>query len=67
MRPSRPSTYANRFGVEPEVTAKVARLGARVYEIPITYNGRKYSEGKKIGWKDGVNAIYSIIRFRLFD
>jgi len=58
---------SNRFGVEPEITAKIAKLGARVYEIPISYHGRKYSEGKKIGWKDGINALYSIIRFRLFD
>jgi len=61
------SIKSNRFGVEPEITAKISRLGARVYEIPISYHGRKYSEGKKIGWKDGVNAVFSIIRFRLFD
>jgi len=58
---------SNRFGVEPEITAKIARLGVRLYEIPISYNGRKYSEGKKIGWKDGVNAFFSILRFRFFD
>ena len=58
---------SNRFGVEPEITAKIARLGVRLYEIPISYNGRKYSEGKKIGWKDGVNALFSILRFRFFD
>ena len=58
---------SSRFGVEPELTAKIARMGVRIYEIPISYNGRKYSEGKKIGWKDAVNAFYSIIRFRLFD
>lgn len=58
---------SNRFGVEPELTAKIARLGVRVYETPISYYGRRYSEGKKIGWKDGVSAIYSIIRFAFFD
>jgi len=58
---------SRRFGVEPEVTAKIARLGVSLYEIPISYNGRKYSEGKKIGWKDGVNAFFTIIRFRFFD
>lgn len=58
---------SNRFGVEPEITAKIARLGVKLYEIPISYNGRKYSEGKKIGWKDGVNALFSILRFRFFD
>jgi len=58
---------SHRFGVEPELTAKVAKLDARVYEIPITYNGRKYDEGKKIGWKDGISAVYSIIRFKFLD
>ena len=47
---------SNRFGIEPEITAKVARLGVRVYEVPISYHGREYWEGKKIGWKDGVAA-----------
>ena len=58
---------SRRFGVEPELTAKFARLNARVYEIPISYSGRSYSEGKKIGWKDAVSAFFSILRFRLFD
>jgi glycosyltransferase involved in cell wall biosynthesis len=58
---------SNRFGVEPEITAKIARLGVRVYDIPISYSGRQYSEGKKIGWKDAVSACFHIIRFRLFD
>jgi glycosyltransferase involved in cell wall biosynthesis len=53
----------NRFGFEPEVTAKVARLGARVYEVPISYAGRTYAEGKKIGWKDGVQALWCIARY----
>jgi glycosyltransferase involved in cell wall biosynthesis len=54
---------SDRFGVEPEITAKVARLGCRVYEIPISYSGRSYAEGKKITWKDGLEALYCIIRF----
>lgn len=57
---------SNRFGVEPELTAKVARLRCRVYEVPISYFGRDYSEGKKIGWKDGFDAIWSIVKFNLF-
>jgi glycosyltransferase involved in cell wall biosynthesis len=56
---------SDRFGIEPEITQKVARLGVRVYEIPISYNGRSYSEGKKIGWKDAVSAFYSILKFKL--
>ena len=58
---------SDRFGFEPEFTAKVARKGFRIYEVPISYSGRTYSEGKKITWKDGVSAIFSIIRFRFFD
>ena len=57
---------SNRFGVEPELTAKVARMKCRVYEVPISYFGRDYSEGKKIGWKDGFDAIWSIVKFNLF-
>lgn len=55
----------DRFGFEPEVTAKVAKLGARIYEVGISYSGRNYSEGKKIGWKDGVSAIRCIIKYNL--
>lgn len=54
---------SDRFGVEPELTAKVGRLGCRVYEVPITYAGRSYAEGKKITWKDGINALWCIARF----
>jgi glycosyltransferase involved in cell wall biosynthesis len=54
---------SNRFGLEPELTAKVARLRCRIYEIPISYHGRQYSEGKKIGWKDAVSAVWTILRF----
>jgi glycosyltransferase involved in cell wall biosynthesis len=53
----------NRFGIEPEITAKVARGHWRVYEIGISYAGRTYDEGKKIGWKDGIRAIYCILRY----
>lgn len=54
---------SNRFGFEPEITAKVARRNWRIFETPISYYGRSYDEGKKIGWKDGVQAIYCIIRY----
>jgi glycosyltransferase involved in cell wall biosynthesis len=57
----------NRFGFEPEFTAKIAKTRCRVYEVPISYNGRDYSEGKKIGWKDGMAAIYFILKYRFFD
>jgi glycosyltransferase involved in cell wall biosynthesis len=53
----------NRFGIEPEITAKVASGGWRVYEVGIGYSGRTYAEGKKIGWKDGVRALYGIVRY----
>ncbi|MFP4674551.1 MAG: glycosyltransferase family 2 protein [Opitutales bacterium] len=56
----------NRFGVEPELTAKVARLGVRVYEVGISYYGRTYGEGKKIGWKDGVQAVFVILKYGIF-
>jgi glycosyltransferase involved in cell wall biosynthesis len=55
----------NRFGFEPEITAKVAKLNCRIYEVGISYYGRTYKEGKKIGWKDGVWAIYCILRYNL--
>jgi hypothetical protein len=54
---------SQRFGIEPEITCKVARLRARVYEIPISYNGRTYAEGKKIGFKDAVQAVLVILRY----
>jgi glycosyltransferase involved in cell wall biosynthesis len=57
---------SKRFGVEPELTAKVARLRCRVYEVPIRYYGRDYSEGKKIGLKDAFDALWCILRFNLF-
>ncbi len=54
---------SQRFGIEPEITCKVARLGARIYEVPITYNGRTYAEGKKIGLKDAFQAVSTLIRY----
>jgi len=56
----------NRFGFEPEITAKVARLRCRIYEVGISYYGRTYEEGKKIGWKDGVRALYAILKYNVF-
>ena len=56
----------NRFGFEPEITAKVAKLKCRIYEVGISYYGRTYEEGKKIGWKDGVRAVYAILKYNLF-
>jgi len=57
---------SDRFNIEPELTAAFARLGARVFEVPIRYAGRSKSAGKKIGFKDGIEAIYSIVKFNLF-
>jgi len=57
----------NRFGIEPEITAKISKIkGIRIYEVGISYYGRTYEEGKKIGWKDGFRAIYCIIKYNLF-
>jgi len=58
---------SNRFGFEPEFTMKVAKKKFRIYEVPISYSGRDYSEGKKITWKDGVAALYTMLKFRFFD
>lgn len=55
----------NRFGFEPEITAKVARTHCRIYEVGISYYGRTYAEGKKIGWRDGFRAIYAIVKYNL--
>jgi glycosyltransferase involved in cell wall biosynthesis len=57
---------SNRFGIEPEITARAARANLRIYEVGISYSGRTYAEGKKINWKDGVAAIWAIIRFNIF-
>ncbi len=56
---------SERFGFEPEITARLAQAGARIYELPISYHGRSYSEGKKIGWKDGVEALWCILKYNL--
>jgi len=53
----------DRFGFEPEITAKVARLKVRIYEVAISYNGRTYAEGKKIGWRDGFHALWCIFKY----
>ena len=56
---------SNRFGFEPEITAKLAKLGVVIFEVPIRYYGRKFEEGKKISWKDGIAAIWWILKFGL--
>jgi SAM-dependent methyltransferase len=58
---------SDRFGFEPEVTARLAQWGARIYEVPISYHGRTYAEGKNIGWRDGVEALMLILKFRFLD
>lgn len=58
---------SNRFDFEPEITAKVLKKGARLYELPISYYGREYEEGKKITWKDGIHAIWALVKFRFVD
>jgi glycosyltransferase involved in cell wall biosynthesis len=57
------SIEEDRFGIEPELTAKVANLRVRIYEVPVSYQGRTYAEGKKIGWKDGIRALYCILKY----
>jgi len=58
---------SDRFGIEPEITAKLFKRGARVYEVPITYEGRDYSEGKKITWRDGFPALWTLVKYRFTD
>jgi len=58
---------SNRFGIEPEITAKLFKRSARVYEVPITYEGRDYSEGKKITWRDGFPALWTLVKYRFTD
>ena len=60
------SLEEKRFGFEPEITAKVARMGCRIYEVGISYYGRTYKEGKKIGWKDGIKALWCIFKYNLW-
>jgi glycosyltransferase involved in cell wall biosynthesis len=61
-----PKLTADRFGFEPEITARLARADARIFEVPISYSGRTYAEGKKIGWRDGIAAFWHITKFNLF-
>jgi glycosyltransferase involved in cell wall biosynthesis len=61
-----PRLTADRFGFEPEITARLARSGARIFEVPVSYSGRTYAEGKKIGWRDGMAAFWHITKFNLF-
>jgi len=61
-----PDLQSDRFGFEPEITARLARAGARIYEVQISYSGRTYAEGKKINWKDGIAAFWHITKFNLF-
>jgi len=58
---------SSRFGIEPELAVKVAKLGCRLYEVPIAYHGRTYAEGKKITWRDGLAALFHLLRYRFFD
>ena len=67
LRDIQPTLKQNRFGFEPEITAKIARRHLRVYELSISYSGRTYEEGKKIGWRDGVKALYCIVRYWMAD
>jgi hypothetical protein len=60
-----PKLRSERFGFEPEITARLAGINARIYEVPIGYSGRTYAEGKKIGWKDGIAAFWHITKFNL--
>jgi hypothetical protein len=60
-----PTLRQNRFGFEPEVTSKIARHGFRVYELSIGYSGRTYAEGKHIGWRDGLSAVWCIVKYGL--
>lgn len=62
-----PTLKSNRFTIEPEITARVAQKKLRIYEVGISYSGRTYEEGKKIGWKDGFSALWAIIKFNLFE
>lgn len=62
-----PTLKQNRFGFEPEITAKVARRRCRIYELSISYSGRTYEQGKKIGWRDGLKALWCIVRYRFGD
>jgi glycosyltransferase involved in cell wall biosynthesis len=66
-RVRRMTLRSNRFGIEPEITAKLFKMDCRVYEVPITYEGRGYDEGKKISWKDGLEALWVLLKYRVVD
>lgn len=67
IRKIAPTLVTKRFGFEPEITARIAKIpNIKIYEVGISYAGRTYKEGKKIGWMDGIKAIWEIIRFNLF-
>ncbi|MBI5728710.1 MAG: glycosyltransferase family 2 protein [Candidatus Magasanikbacteria bacterium] len=61
-----PELQSNRFNIEPEITARVAKKKLRIYEVGVSYSGRTYADGKKIGWKDGFSALWSIVKYNLF-
>ena len=61
-----PTCSSDRFSVETEMTVKLAKLGARIYEVPIVYHGRTYAEGKKISWSDGVVAVWDLVKYRFW-
>jgi hypothetical protein len=67
LRTIGPKLKQDRFGIEPELTARIARAKFRVFEMSISYHGRTYEQGKKIGWKDGVKALWCIVRYGLAD
>ena len=67
VRAIAPKLKQNRFGIEPELTARIARIRCPIYEISISYSGRTYEQGKKIGWRDGVKALWCIVRYGMAD
>ncbi|MDQ1462847.1 MAG: hypothetical protein QOI08_4331, partial [Actinomycetota bacterium] len=58
---------SNKFDIEPEITAKVLKRGVRIYEVPISYSGREFDEGKKITWRDGFSALWTLVKYRFRD
>ena len=59
--------HSNRFDIEPEITAKILKRGVRIYEVPISYTGRELDEGKKITWRDGLAALWTLVKYRFSD
>jgi hypothetical protein len=64
---NRMNLSSDRFDIEPEITAKVLKRGIRIYEVPISYSGREFDEGKKITWRDGVAALWTLVKYRFRD